>query len=89
MAVELGHQLAVRGTGGGKVVVRLLDREFQVDHLLFEGADPGLELFGVAQFSRNRPRITVAQIDTGHRMGLRAPEAVATLITRFVRGLPG
>lgn len=47
MPVELGHQLAVRGAGGGKVVVALLDFQLQVDHLLLEGGDPGLELLGV------------------------------------------
>ncbi|MYT33914.1 MULTISPECIES: alpha/beta hydrolase [unclassified Streptomyces] len=43
----------------------------------------------LAELSRNRPTITVAQIDAGHPMVLQAPQAVATLITRFVRGLPG
>ncbi|MFB7214783.1 hypothetical protein [Streptomyces sp. NPDC056255] len=47
MTVELGHQLAVRGARGGKVVVTLLEFQLQVDHLLFEGRDPGNELFGV------------------------------------------
>lgn len=46
-SVELGHELAVGGAGGGKVVVAVLELEFQVDDLLFEGGDPGLELFGV------------------------------------------
>ncbi|MFF3691103.1 hypothetical protein [Streptomyces sp. NPDC002187] len=47
-AVEPGHQLAVGGAGGGKVIAPVLEFEFQVDDLLFEGGDPGLEPFGVA-----------------------------------------
>ncbi|MGG2460197.1 alpha/beta fold hydrolase [Streptomyces sp. RGM 3693] len=43
----------------------------------------------LAELSRNRPTITVAQIDAGHPMTLEAPEAVATLIAGFVRGLSG
>ncbi|WEO92822.1 hypothetical protein A6P39_001095 [Streptomyces sp. FXJ1.172] len=46
-AVELGHELPVGRAGGGEVVVTVLEREFQVDDLLFEGGDAGLELFGV------------------------------------------
>jgi hypothetical protein len=46
-AVELGHQLAVRGAGGREVVALVLELELQVDDLLFEGGDPGLKLFGV------------------------------------------
>lgn len=46
-AVELGHELAVGRTGGGEVVVTVVELELQVDHLLFEGGDPGLELLGV------------------------------------------
>ncbi|MPY49335.1 hypothetical protein [Streptomyces acidicola] len=40
---------SVRGwlRGGGEVVVTVLDLEFQVDDLLFECGDPGLELSGV------------------------------------------
>ncbi|MGG2464637.1 hypothetical protein ACO0M4_33590 [Streptomyces sp. RGM 3693] len=43
----------------------------------------------LAELSRTRPTITVAQVDAGHPMVLQAPEAVAMLITGFVRGLPG
>lgn len=43
----------------------------------------------LAELSRNRPTITVTQIDASHPMVLEAPEAVAALIARFVRGLPG
>jgi hypothetical protein len=46
-AVELGHELAVSGAGGGEVVVTVLELELHVDDMLFEGGDPGLELFGV------------------------------------------
>ncbi|MFK0263585.1 hypothetical protein ACIQU1_19900 [Streptomyces angustmyceticus] len=49
MAVELGHQLAVRGAGGGQVVVALLELQLQVDQLLFERGDLGLELLGVVR----------------------------------------
>lgn len=47
MAVELGHELAVGSAGGGEVVVAYLGLQFQVDRLLFEGGDPGLELLAV------------------------------------------
>lgn len=47
MTVEPGHQLAVRGARGDKAVVTPLEFQLQVDHLLFEGRDPGIELFGV------------------------------------------
>ncbi|MFD9412102.1 alpha/beta fold hydrolase [Streptomyces sp. NPDC059989] len=42
----------------------------------------------LAELARNRPTITVTQIDASHPMVLEAPEAVATLIAGFVRGLP-
>lgn len=45
--VQGGHQLAVGGAGGGKVVVTVLEHELQVDGLLFAGGDPGLKLFNV------------------------------------------
>ncbi|MGD3110612.1 alpha/beta fold hydrolase [Streptomyces sp. YGL11-2] len=41
----------------------------------------------LAELSRNRPNITVTQIDASHPMTLEAPEAVAKLIAGFVRGL--
>jgi len=47
LAVELGHELAVGGAGSGEVVVAFLEFQLQVDRLLFEGGDPGLELLGV------------------------------------------
>ncbi|MEU9376485.1 hypothetical protein AB0D94_22295 [Streptomyces sp. NPDC048255] len=47
MAVELGHQVAVGSAGGGEVVALILEFEFQIDYLLFERGDAGLELFGV------------------------------------------
>ncbi|GHG74896.1 alpha/beta fold hydrolase [Streptomyces griseocarneus] len=62
---------------------------------------PGMEWFGefnarfargvsdeLAALSRTRPTITVNRIDATHLMNLEAPEAVATLVTGFVRGLP-
>ncbi|MEQ4611460.1 hypothetical protein ABMX48_36620 [Streptomyces cavourensis] len=41
----MSSRLAARG--GGEVIVAVLELEFQVDDLLFEGGDPGFELFGV------------------------------------------
>ncbi|MET9964726.1 hypothetical protein ABZZ80_02030 [Streptomyces sp. NPDC006356] len=35
------------GAGSGEVVVAVLELDFQVDDLLFEGDDPGLQLLGV------------------------------------------
>ncbi|MFD3616548.1 alpha/beta fold hydrolase [Streptomyces sp. NPDC058676] len=62
---------------------------------------PGMEWFGdfsarfahgvsdeLAALSRTRPTISVNQVDATHLMHLETPEAVATLITGFVRGLP-
>ncbi|MGW2050921.1 hypothetical protein ACWCPF_38015 [Streptomyces sp. NPDC001858] len=43
----MGHELAVGAADGGEVVVPVLERELQVDQLLFEGGDAGLELFGL------------------------------------------
>ncbi len=43
----------------------------------------------LAELSRSQPTITVTQIDAAHPMVLEAPEAVAALISDFVRGLPG
>ncbi|MFF8233934.1 alpha/beta fold hydrolase [Streptomyces caelestis] len=42
----------------------------------------------LAALTRNRPTITVNSIDATHPMNLEAPEAVATLVADFVRGLP-
>lgn len=41
----------------------------------------------LAALSRTRPTITVNRIDATHPMNLEAPEAVATLVADFVRGL--
>ncbi|MFH8499907.1 alpha/beta hydrolase [Streptomyces coeruleorubidus] len=41
----------------------------------------------LAVLSRTRPTITVNRIDATHAMNLEAPEAVATLVSDFVRGL--
>ncbi|MFJ4981449.1 alpha/beta fold hydrolase [Streptomyces coeruleorubidus] len=41
----------------------------------------------LAALSRTRPTITVNRIDATHAMNLEAPEAVATLVSDFVRGL--
>ncbi|MFF9803585.1 alpha/beta fold hydrolase [Streptomyces coeruleorubidus] len=41
----------------------------------------------LAALSRTRPTITVSRIDATHAMNLEAPEAVATLVSDFVRGL--
>ncbi|GAP45765.1 alpha/beta fold hydrolase [Streptomyces azureus] len=41
----------------------------------------------LAALSRVRPTITVNRIDATHAMNLEAPEAVATLVADFVRGL--
>ena len=35
--VELGHELAVGGTGGSEVLIALFELEAQVDDVLFEG----------------------------------------------------
>ncbi|GAA2420746.1 alpha/beta fold hydrolase [Streptomyces coeruleofuscus] len=61
---------------------------------------PGLEWFDdfstrfgqevsdeLATLSRTRPTITVSRIDATHAMNLEAPEAVATLVSDYVRGL--
>ncbi|MDC0767500.1 alpha/beta fold hydrolase [Streptomyces sp. HD] len=42
----------------------------------------------LAELSRTRPTIGVSRIDATHIMNMEAPEAVATLVTEFVRGLP-
>jgi hypothetical protein len=42
----------------------------------------------LAGLSRTRPTITFSRIDADHAMVLGAPEAVATLVAGFVRGLP-
>ncbi|MEU4507730.1 hypothetical protein [Streptomyces sp. NPDC024089] len=56
-SIELGRELAVGGASGGEVVVTVLELELEVDGLLFEGGDPGWELFGVvgAAAPRNSP----------------------------------
>jgi pimeloyl-ACP methyl ester carboxylesterase len=41
----------------------------------------------LAALSHTRPTITVDRIDATHAMNLEAPEAVATLVADFVRGL--
>jgi hypothetical protein len=43
----------------------------------------------LAGLSRTRPTISVRRIDATHAMHMETPEAVATLVTEFVRGLPG
>lgn len=61
---------------------------------------PGMEWFGefsarfargvpdeLAALSRTRPTVSVARIDATHAMNLETPEAVATLVAEFVRGL--
>ncbi|MFI5683011.1 alpha/beta fold hydrolase [Streptomyces sp. NPDC051636] len=42
----------------------------------------------LAVLSRTRPTISVNRIDATHPMNLETPEAVATLVAGFVRGLP-
>jgi pimeloyl-ACP methyl ester carboxylesterase len=42
----------------------------------------------LAALSRTRPTISVNRIDATHPMILETPEAVATLVAKFVRGLP-
>ncbi|MEV2216151.1 alpha/beta fold hydrolase [Streptomyces sp. NPDC050997] len=42
----------------------------------------------LAALSRTRPTISVDRIDATHPMNLETPEAVATLVAGFVRGLP-
>lgn len=42
----------------------------------------------LAVLSRTRPTIGVSRIDATHIMNIETPEAVATLVTGFVRGLP-
>ena len=37
--VELGHELAVCGTGGGEVLVSFFELEMQIGHVLFEVGD--------------------------------------------------
>ncbi|WP_128429869.1 alpha/beta fold hydrolase [Streptomyces cyaneus] len=62
---------------------------------------PGLEWFDefnarfargvseeLAALSRTRPTISVNRIDATHLMTMETPEAVATLVSGFVRGLP-
>ena len=46
-AVELGHEFAVGGAGGGEFVVAFFELEPQVDGLLFERDDLLLELVDV------------------------------------------
>lgn len=61
---------------------------------------PGMEWFGgfsarfaqgvsdeLASLARDRPTISVNRIDAAHPMNLQTPEAVATLVAGFVRGL--
>jgi pimeloyl-ACP methyl ester carboxylesterase len=43
----------------------------------------------LAALSRARPTISVNRVDATHLMILETPEAVATLVAEFVRGLPG
>lgn len=63
---------------------------------------PGMEWFGefrarfaqevsdeLALLSRTRPTISVDRIDATHPMTMETPEAVATVVAGFVRGLPG
>jgi len=63
---------------------------------------PGMEWFGefstrfaqgvseeLAALSRTQPAIGINRIDATHLMNLETPEAVATLVAGFVRGLPG
>ncbi|MFD7916904.1 alpha/beta fold hydrolase [Streptomyces sp. NPDC059752] len=63
---------------------------------------PGMEWFGefrarfaqgvseeLATLTRTRPTITVNRIDATHLMNMETPEAVATGVAGFVRGLPG
>ncbi|GAB3002123.1 hypothetical protein GCM10023080_079720 [Streptomyces pseudoechinosporeus] len=61
LSVEVGHELAVGRAGGGEVVVALLELEFQVDDLLFEGGDAGLELFGVVEDDGQRAMTATLQ----------------------------
>jgi pimeloyl-ACP methyl ester carboxylesterase len=42
----------------------------------------------LAALSRTRPTISVNRIDATHLMNMETPEAVATLVAGFVRGLP-
>jgi pimeloyl-ACP methyl ester carboxylesterase len=62
---------------------------------------PGMEWFGefsarfaqgvseeLAAFSPARPTVSVSRIDATHLMNMESPEAVATLVAGFVRGLP-
>ncbi|MEU6548739.1 alpha/beta hydrolase [Streptomyces sp. NPDC046915] len=42
----------------------------------------------LAALSRTRPTVSVKQIDATHSMTLETPEAVATLVAAYVRGLP-
>ncbi|MFF2811937.1 hypothetical protein ACFVT2_33140 [Streptomyces sp. NPDC058000] len=46
LTVELSHELAVGGAGGSELVSLILEFELQVDDVLFEGGDQGLELLG-------------------------------------------
>lgn len=43
----------------------------------------------LAALSRTRPGVSVSEIDATHPMNMETPEAVATLVAGFVRGLPG
>jgi hypothetical protein len=45
--VELGHELAVGGPGGGKIFALLLELQAQVDGLLFQVDDLLVEGVGV------------------------------------------
>jgi pimeloyl-ACP methyl ester carboxylesterase len=43
---------------------------------------------GLAELSRTRPTVSTHRIDATHIMHMETPEAVASLVTEFVRGLP-
>ena len=52
VVVELGHELAVGGAGGGEVLVAFLELQAQVDGLLFEVGDllvEGVDVGGRAE----------------------------------------
>ncbi|WP_217169760.1 alpha/beta fold hydrolase [Streptomyces sp. AC512_CC834] len=64
-------------------------------------APPGMEWFDefsarfarevsdeLAALARTRPTLAVSRVDATHVMHMEAPEAVASLVTGFVRGLP-
>ncbi|WP_447034995.1 alpha/beta fold hydrolase [Streptomyces sp. DSM 118878] len=42
----------------------------------------------LAVLARTRPTVTVAGVEATHIMHMEAPDAVATLVTEYVRGLP-